>query len=52
MDDYGSIGRGFQPDGTVYRGHEGNRPYIQEVVPITFSEGSRSEFDKACAALK
>ena len=52
MDDHGSIGRGFQPDGTVYRGHEGNRPYMQEVVPITFSASPRSEFDKACAALR
>jgi len=46
MDDHGSIGRGFAADGTVYRGHEGGRPYLGEVVPITFMEGSRSEFDK------
>ncbi|HZQ20390.1 MAG TPA: hypothetical protein VFA90_16975 [Terriglobales bacterium] len=52
MDDHGSIGRAFQPDGSVYRGHESNRPYMQELVPITFVEGSRSEFDKACAAVR
>jgi len=52
MDDQGSIGREFQPDGTVYRGHDRNRPYKQEAVPITFNEGPRSEFDKACAAIK
>jgi len=52
MDDHGSIGRGFQPDGTVYRGHDRNHPYMQEVVPITLVQGSRSEFDKACAAVK
>lgn len=49
MDDHGSIGRAFQPDGTVYRGHDTNRPYMPEVVPITFAQGSRSEFDKSCA---
>jgi hypothetical protein len=52
MDDHGSIGRAFEPDGTVYRGHGGSRPYMDEVVPITFVQGSRSEFDKACAALR
>jgi hypothetical protein len=52
MDDHGSIGRAFQPDGTVYRGHDTNRPYMPEVVPITFVHGSRSEFDKSCAALR
>jgi hypothetical protein len=52
MDDHGSIGRGFQPDGTVYRGHESGRPYMPEVVPITFVQGSYSELDKACAAMK
>lgn len=52
MDDHGSIGRAFQPDGSVYRGHGTNRPYMPEVVPITFAEGSRSAFDNACAALR
>jgi len=52
MDDHGSIGRAFEPNGTIYRGHDRNRPYMQEVVPITFVPGSRSEFDKACAAVK
>lgn len=50
MDDHGSIGRAFNADGTVYRTHDQNRPYIQEVVPITFFPGSHSDFDKACAA--
>jgi len=52
MDDHGSIGRGFQPDGTVYHGHGGNRPYMDEVVPITLTDSPYSEFDKACAALR
>ena len=51
MDDHGSIGRAFEPDGTVYRGHGGNRPYMDEVVPITFMEGPRSELDRACGEL-
>lgn len=52
MDDHGSIGRGFTADGTVYRGHEGGRPYMDEVVPITFVEEPRSEFDRACRELR
>lgn len=52
MDDHGSIGRAFNSDGTVYRAHGQSRPYMQEVVPITFVQGSRSGFDKACAAIK
>ncbi|HJT70545.1 MAG TPA: hypothetical protein VJ731_10120 [Terriglobales bacterium] len=52
MDDHGSIGRAFEPDGTVYRGHGSSRPYMQEVIPITFVQGPRSEFDRACAAMK
>lgn len=52
MDDHGSIARAFQPDGMVYRGHGGGRPDMQEVVPITFVNGPRSDFDKVCAAAK
>ncbi len=51
MDDHGSIARGFQSDGTVYHGSGTGRPYMQEVVPITFVRGSRSEFDRACASV-
>ena len=51
MDDHGSIGRAFASDGTVYRGHDPNRSSMQEVVPITFVQGSHSDFGKACAAL-
>jgi hypothetical protein len=28
------------------------RPYTQEVVPLTLHEGSRTDFDTACAAIK
>ena len=52
MDDHGSVANAFEPDGTVYRGHSPNRPYSTEAVPITFMQGSSSEFDQACAAMK
>ncbi len=52
MDDHGSIARAFEADGTVYKGHGGNRPYMQEVVPITFVQGPRSDFDHACLAMR
>ncbi len=52
MDDHGSIANAFEPDGTVYRGHDPNRPYSTQGVPITFVAGSRSEFDRACAAMR
>jgi hypothetical protein len=52
MDDYSSIARAFQPDGTVYRGHDKNRPYMSEVVPITLVPGSYSDYAGACAATR
>ena len=52
MDDQGSIANAFEPDGTVYRGHSPNRPYSTAGIPITFMEGPRSEFDRACAEQK
>jgi hypothetical protein len=50
MDDNGSISRAFEPDGSVYRGHDSNRPYPGEIVPVTLKEGVTSEFESACAA--
>ena len=50
MDDNGSISRAFEPDGSVYRGHDRNRPYPGEIVSVTLKEGPTSEFDAACAA--
>jgi len=52
MDDHGSVANAFEPDGSVYRGHSPNRPYCTEGVSITFVQGSSSEFDQACAAMK
>ncbi len=50
MDDNGSIYRAFEPDGTVYRRHDKNRPYQGEVVPVTLTPGSYSDFEAACKA--
>jgi hypothetical protein len=50
MDDNGSISRAFQPDGSVYRGHDQSRPYPGEIVPVTLKEGTTPEFEAACAA--
>jgi hypothetical protein len=50
-DDHGSIGRAFQSDGTVYSGHDRNRPYMSEILPVTLAPGSHSDFNAACSAL-
>jgi hypothetical protein len=52
MDDHGSISRAFNADGTVYAGHDRNRPYMAEVVPVTLAPGSYSDFEAACKATK
>jgi len=52
MDDHESIGRAFNADGSVYRTHNQSRPYMQEVVPITFVQGPSSQFDAACSATR
>jgi hypothetical protein len=52
LDDHGSIARNFEPDATLYTGHSPTRPYMREVVPVTLHEGSRSDFDAACKAVK
>ena len=52
MDDTGSISRAFLSDGSVYRGHATNHPYIGEIVPITLVKGSYSEFERACGSGK
>lgn len=51
LDDHGSIIRAFDPGGTLVTNHH-MRPYVQEVVPLTLHEGSRADFQAACAALK
>src|ERR1051326_2556069 len=51
LDDHGSLNRAFDPGGSLVTNHR-MRPYMQEVVPLTLHEGSRADFDAACAALK
>jgi len=51
LDDHGSLNRAFDPGGALVTNHH-MRPYMQEVVPLTLHEGSREDFDAACAALK
>ena len=52
MDDKGSIAKAFLPDGTVYRSHDKKRTYTPEVVPITFVEGSYSDYSAACKTMQ
>jgi hypothetical protein len=51
MNDDGSISRSFQPDGSVYLGHDPNHPYKQEVITVTFTQSSYSDFKSACQAI-
>jgi hypothetical protein len=50
MDDHGSLSRSFNPDGTVYREHGGNRPYPGDITTITLTPGSYADFKAACKA--
>lgn len=52
MTDGGSLSRAFQPDGTVYKGHDPNRPYAPEIVSVTLNEGSSSYAEQACKSLR
>jgi hypothetical protein len=51
LDDGGSLNRAFDPGGALVTNHH-MRPYKQEVVPLTLHEGSRADFNAACAAIK
>ena len=50
LDDHGSLTQAFDP-GAVLAKNSNMRP-VREVVPLTLHEGSRSDFDAACAALQ
>lgn len=50
LDDHGSLTQAFYPGGKLAL-HSNMRP-IQEVVPLKLHEGSRADFDAACAAMK
>ncbi len=53
MDDHGSISRAFAPDGSVYqRGQTARIPYPGDIVPVTLSPGSYSDFETACKATR
>ena len=51
LDDQGSLNRAFNPGGSLFTDRQ-QCPYMQEVVPLTLQEGSRADFDSACAAIK
>jgi len=50
MDDHGTLSREFLPDGTLYSGPAKNQPTSREIITVTLTEGSKSEFESACAA--
>jgi hypothetical protein len=47
-----SLTNAFDRDGSVYRGHDPNRPNSTELIQVTLTEGSTSAFNAACAALR
>jgi hypothetical protein len=51
MDERGSIRSAFNPDGTMYTGDPSKRPNHGPLIAVTIHEGSRSDFDAACAAV-
>jgi hypothetical protein len=51
LDDQGSLNQAFDPDGSLAKTRRPPSP-MQEIVPLTLHEGTRSDFDAACAALK
>jgi hypothetical protein len=52
LDDRGSIARYFNPDGTLYSGDPRKHPAPGQPLMLTLHEGSRSDFNAACAAAK
>ena len=61
LDDHGSVARNFDHDANLYsdgKSHSylypdlSNRLYLGEVSPITLREGSKSEFESECKAIK
>ena len=61
LDDHGSLQRNFDHDAKLYSDGKShsyvypdltNRLYLGEVSPITLREGSKSEFESECKAIK
>ena len=51
LDDHGSLARNFDPQGRPWPKGT-SRPYIGEIVPVTLKQGTQSEFEAACSALR
>jgi hypothetical protein len=51
LDDGGSLTRAFDPGGKLAANRH-MRPYVQEVAPLTLHQGSWSDFQAACSAMK
>lgn len=52
LDDHGSIAKNFGPDAKLYTGNLPGSAAMAEVTPVTLHEGSKSDFETACAAVK
>ena len=51
MDDQGTVAKAFRSDGTIYHAQDRNRAYTPELVPITVTSASFSEYKAACNAM-
>lgn len=51
MDDQGTVAKAFRSDGTIYHAQDRNRIYTPELVPITLSSATFSEYKTACNAM-
>ena len=51
MDDQGTVAKAFRSDGTIYHAQDRNRVYTPELVPITVTSASFSEYKAACNAM-
>ena len=50
LDDHGSLANAFEADGTVYKGHDRNRPYATVGESFLLMEGPYADFRSACSA--
>jgi hypothetical protein len=52
LDDHGSLSREFLPDGALYKGDPHKQPAAHGALALVLKEGSRSDFDSACNAIR
>lgn len=52
LDDKGTLNREFMADGRLYDGNPHRQPGAHGPLPVTIKEGSRSDFDAACKAVR